>query len=79
MSATLLIKILIEKRDVAPKNIGLPSFAFLGTRQLAATLLLFNTFCAQATLASVIMTAVLFSVDHHIVAPMWRASSECKT
>ena len=22
------------------------------------------------------MTAVLFSVDHHIVAPMWRASSE---
>ena len=31
---------------------------------------------SQATLASVIMTAVLFSVDHHIVAPMWRASSE---
>ena len=33
-------------------------------------------FQIQATLASVIMTAVLFSVDHHIVAPMWRASSE---
>ena len=34
-------------------------------------------FKIQAALASVIMTAVLFSVDHHIVAPMWRASSEC--
>ena len=31
MSATLLVKILIEKRDVAPKNIRLPSFAFLGS------------------------------------------------
>jgi len=39
-----------------------------------AFLMPYCAFIPKATLASVIMTAVLFSVDHHIVAPMWRAS-----
>ena len=32
----------------------------------------------KATLAAVIITAVIFSVEHHVIKPMWQASSELK-
>ena len=51
----------------------LPYLTFQATQEKSFVTI---PFFWQATLASVIMTAVLFSVDHHIVAPMWRASSE---
>jgi len=39
-----------------------------------AFLMPYCAYIPKATLAAVIMTAVLFSVEHHIIAPMWKAS-----
>lgn len=33
----------------------------------------------KATLAAVIITAVVFSIEHHVVKPMWQASSKCRS
>merc|ERR1711909_175611 len=39
-----------------------------------AFLMPYCAFIPKATLASVIMTAICFSVEYHIVKPMWRQS-----
>ena len=33
-------------------------------------------FIPKATLAAVIMTAVIFSVEHHVIRPMWSSKSK---
>ena len=41
-----------------------------------AFLMPFCAFIPKATLAAVIMTAVIFSVEHHVIRPMWSSKSE---
>ena len=41
-----------------------------------ALLMPYTAFIPKATLAAVIITAVLFSVEHHIVMPVWRSKSK---
>ena len=33
----------------------------------------------QAVLAAVIMTAVIFSVEHHVILPIWTSKSKART
>ena len=40
-----------------------------------AFLMPYCAFIPKATLAAVIMTAVIFSVEHHVVRPMWSSKS----
>ena len=41
-----------------------------------AFLMPYCAFIPKATLAAVIMTAVIFSVEHHVVKPMWQSKSK---
>ena len=43
-----------------------------------AFLMPYCAFIPKATLAAVIMTAVIFSVEHHVIRPMWSSKSEMK-
>ena len=40
-----------------------------------AFLMPYCAFIPKATLAAVIMTAVIFSVEHHVIRPMWSSKS----
>ena len=40
-----------------------------------ALLMPYCAFIPKATLAAVIMTAVIFSVEHHVIRPMWSSKS----
>ena len=41
-----------------------------------AFLMPYCAFIPKATLAAVIMTAVIFSVEHHVIRPMWSSKSK---
>ena len=41
-----------------------------------AFLMPYTAFIPKATLAAVIITAVIFSVEHHIIKPIWNSKSE---
>ena len=41
-----------------------------------AFLMPYTAFIPKATLAAVIITAVIFSVEHHVVKPIWSSKSE---
>ena len=41
-----------------------------------AFLMPYTAFIPKATLAAVIITAVVFSVEHHIIMPVWRSKSK---
>ena len=41
-----------------------------------AFLMPYCAFIPKATLAAVIMTAVIFSVEHHVIRPMWSSKRE---
>ena len=41
-----------------------------------AFLMPYCAFIPKATLAAVIMTAVIFSVEHHVIRPMWTSKSK---
>ena len=41
-----------------------------------AFLMPYTAFIPKATLAAVIITAVIFSVEHHIIKPVWNSKSE---
>ena len=43
-----------------------------------AFLMPFCAFIPKATLAAVIITAVIFSVEHHVIRPMWNSKSKIK-
>ena len=41
-----------------------------------AFLMPYTAFIPKATLAAVIITAVIFSVEHHVIKPIWSSKSE---
>ena len=43
-----------------------------------AFLMPYTAFIPKAPLAAVIITAVIFSVEHHIVKPIWTSKSEAR-